>query len=99
MYFCSVSFRMMHLFVQDSNEINRLQINPHISSSPESVPLFSNFTSFAEDVVNNCIILADRVGHVYQLESGEKVLKLGTCSGHPMNTSEYNVILNCMLIH
>ena len=90
---------MMHLFAQDSNEIRGLQINPGISSSLETLPLFQNFTSFAEDVVNNCIILADRVGHVYRLESGEKVLKLGTCSGHPVNTSEYNVILNCMLIY
>ena len=87
---------MMHLFAQDSNEIHRLQINPGISIL-DSVPLFQNFTSFAEDVVNNCIILADRVGHVYQLESGEKVLKLGTC--RQVNTSEYNVLLNCMLIH
>ena len=90
---------MMHLFAQDSNEIHRIQINPGISSIPDRVSLFQNFTSFAEDVVNNCIILADRAGHVYQLESGEKVLKLGTCSGHPVNTSEYNVILNCMLIY
>ena len=80
---------MMHLFAQDSNEIHRLQINPHIPTSPKIAPLFSNFTSFAEDVVNNCIILADRVGHVYRLESGEMVLKLGTCSGRRVNTSEY----------
>ena len=90
---------MMHLFAQDSNDIYRLQINPRILLSPEKVPLFPNFTSFAEDVVNNCIILADRFGHVHQLESGEEVLKLGSCSGRLVNTSEYNVILNCMLIH
>ena len=90
---------MMHFFAQDSNEIHRLQINPRISSSPENVSLFPNFTSFAEDVVNNCIILADRGGRLYQIESGEKVLKLGTCPGRQVNTSEYNMILNCMLIH